>query len=270
MKGGLACLLMAVKNLVSDGLEFRRGLLLTFVGDEEAEAKGSRFLIEQARELLRSIKYGVIAEPTQFKITRAQKGITCLRITIRGKAAHGSKPELGDNAIYKACDLIHELRCLGERLKERRDELLGSGTLNVGRISGGTKVNVVPDSCELEIDRRLIPGESPRLAVRQLRQILAKLKIDADIQVLGSARLPMKIPESAGLIRLLKSVTRTPTQAESGYTEAELYWRECGIECVVCGPGDAAMAHMTDEYIQISQLRRGVRVYQELIRKWCC
>lgn len=269
MKGGLASILTALRNLVKEKVEFKRKLLLVLVGDEEVALKGSKFFIENYKEFLKDIKYGIIAEPTNFKITHAQKGIVNIKVKIKGKAAHGSRPELGDNAIYKACDLIQELRKFAESLKKRKDEILGSGTINVGKISGGIKVNVVPDSCEIEIDRRIILGETPELAKRQVEGIMRKLKIKGEVELLVS-RLPMKIPEDSTFIKTLKNITRTKTQGESGYTEAELYYRECGIECVVCGPGDPNLCHVSNEYITLKELKRGVRIFENIIRKFCC
>lgn len=269
MKGGLASILTAVRNVVKEKTEFKRKMLLAFVGDEEVALEGSKFFIKNGRGFLRDVRYGVIAEPTKFMITRAQKGISSMRIRIRGKAAHGSRPLLGDNAIYKACDMIQEIRKLIEDLKEERDDVLGSGTINVGKIAGGIKVNVVPDYCDVDIDRRIIPGETPELARRQIEGILKKLKIRAEVKTILS-RLPMKIPEDSDLIKLLKSVTKTKTKGESGYTEAELYYRDCGMECAVCGPGDMELAHVVNEYIKISELRSGVIMFEKLIKKWCC
>lgn len=269
MKGGLACILIALKNLIRKRKEFKRKLLLAFVGDEEVALSGSRFLIEKKKNILSGIKYGVIAEPTNFQITIAQKGIADFRVKFKGKAAHGSKPELGENAIYKACDFIAELRKLMRKLKRKRHPLLGSGSINVGKIMGGIKVNIVPDFCEIEIDRRIIPGESGKTVKKELENILKKLRIKAEIELLIS-RLPLEIPKDSLLVKLLQSITRSKIRGESGYTEAELYYRECGIECVVCGPGDMDLAHMTNEYITVQQLKKGVKVYQTLIDKLCC
>lgn len=269
MKGGLVSMLTAVKNVVKDKAGFKRKLLLAFVGDEEVALGGSKFFIKNGRKLLWDVKYGVIGEPTAFMITRAQKGIANMRVKIKGKAAHGSSPELGDNAIYKACDMIQEIRKLIKGLKKKNDNVLGSGTINIGKMVGGIKVNIVPDYCEVDIDRRIIPGETPALARKQINDILKKLKIKAEIEALLS-RLPMKIPEDSELIKMLKVITRTRTRGTAGYTEAELYYRDCGIECVICGPGKIGIAHTVNEYMEISALKKGVIMFEKLIKKWCC
>jgi len=269
MKSGLACVLTALQNLIKRKVEFKRKLLLAFVGDEEVALAGSKFFVENYKEFLKDVKYGIIAEPTNFSITIAQKGIADIKVKIRGKAAHGSGPELGDNAIYKACDFIQELRKLNENLKRRKDALLGSGTINVGKITGGTKVNIVPDYCEIEIDRRIIPGETPQIAKKQIEKILKKLKIKGVVELLVS-RLPMKIPENSLVVKTLKEITGAKTRGEAGYTEAELYYRKCGIECVVFGPGNPNLSHVANEYIKIKDLKKGCIIFEKIIKKFCC
>jgi len=266
MKGGLAAVLTAVKNLSKE--KFKRKLLLTFVADEESLAKGSIFLIKNRREALNDVNYGIMAECTDLNARIAQKGIIKIKVKFKGKAAHGSKPELGDNAIYKAAEFIQEVRKLIEQLKKRRNVLLGSGTINVGTINGGTKVNVVPDFCDMEIDRRIIPGENPKIAVNQLRNILKKLKLKAEIEV-SKSRLPMQLNKNLELIRILQSITKTKFIGESGYTEAELFYRDAGIPCFSFGPGMSDQAHVTDEYIPIKNLQKATNIYEQLIRRVC-
>jgi len=266
MKGGLASILSAVKNLSKEN--FKRKLLLTFVADEESLAKGSIFLIKNRRDALKDIKYGIMVECTNLNARIAQKGIIKIKVKFKGKAAHGSKPELGDNAIYKAADFIQEVRKLIEQLKKRRNILLGSGTVNVGVIKGGTKVNVVPDFCDVEIDRRIIPGETPKIAIDQLRKILKRLKLKAGIEV-SKSRLPMQLNKNLELITILQSITKTKFVGESGYTEAELFYRDAGIPCFSFGPGISNQAHVANEYILIKNLQRATKIYEELIRRVC-
>jgi acetylornithine deacetylase/succinyl-diaminopimelate desuccinylase family protein len=266
MKGGLASILTAVKNLSKES--FKRKLLLTFVADEEVAMKGSDYLIKNRKEIFKDIKYGLMGECTDLRARIAQKGIVIIKIRFKGKAAHGSKPELGDNAIYKASDFIQETRKLIEKLKMEKHPLLGSGTINVGVIKGGTKVNVVPDFCDIEIDRRIIPRENPKIALNQIKKILKKLKLKTDIE-LGKNRLAMQLNPKMELIKILRNITRTKLVGESGYTEAELFYRDAKIPCFSFGPGISEMAHTVDEYIPIKNLKKATKVYEELIRRVC-
>lgn len=266
MKGGIAAILAAVKNLSKEN--FKKKLLLTFVADEEVSLRGSKYLIENRKEIFKDIKYGVTAECNDLNLTIAQKGITDIKIKFKGKAAHGSRPELGDNAIYKAAEFIQELRKLIEQLKNKKNPMLGSGTINVGVIKGGTKVNVVPDYCEIEIDRRLIPTETPLIAVNQIKTLLKKLKLKADVE-LGVNRLPFQISKDFELIKILNKISKFRTIGESGYTEIELYYRDAGVPSITLGPGLKSQAHVANEYIPIKNLQKATKIYEELIRRVC-
>jgi succinyl-diaminopimelate desuccinylase len=266
MKGGIASILAAVKNLSNE--KFKRKLLLTFVADEEDLQKGSEYLIKNRKEIFRDVKYGIVAECNDLNLTIAQKGIVHLRVKFKGKAAHGSRPDLGDNAIYKAADFIQEIRKLIEQLKKRRNSILGSGTVNVGTINGGTRINVVPDFCDVKVDRRIIPGETPDYAISQIKNILKKLKLKADIEV-ESKRFPMQISDKLEIVKLVKSITNVKMIGSSGYDEAELYYREAGVPSVTIGPGVSNQAHVANEYIPIKNLQKATKIYEKLIRKVC-
>jgi acetylornithine deacetylase/succinyl-diaminopimelate desuccinylase family protein len=266
MKGGIAAILAAVKNLSNE--KIKRKLLLTFVADEEVALRGSKYLIANRKDIFKDVKYGVVAECDDLNLTIAQKGITDIKIKFKGKAAHGSRPELGDNAIYKAVDFIQELRKLMEKLKIRKNPILGSGTINVGLIKGGTKVNVVPDYCEIEVDRRLIPNETPSLAIKQIRNLLKKLKLKADVEV-GVNRLPMQFDGKLEIIRIIRSISKVRTIGSSGYDETELYYRDAKVPCVTFGPGIMNQAHVADEFIPIKNLQKATKIYEELIKRVC-
>jgi acetylornithine deacetylase/succinyl-diaminopimelate desuccinylase family protein len=266
MKGGLASILTAVKNLSKE--KFKKKLLLTFVADEEVAMRGTKYLINNRKEIFKDVKYGLVAECNDLNITTAQKGITDITVKFKGKAAHGSMPELGDNAILKASDFIQEVKKLINELKKKRDSVLGSGTINVGVIRGGTKVNVVPDSCEVEVDRRMIPGETVQIAIKQIKNILKRLKINAEI-ITRNDRLPMKIDKNMEIIKILNSIGKFKLTGSSGYTEIELYYRDAGVPCITLGPGISDQAHVANEYIPIKNLQKAVNVYKRLIRKVC-
>jgi len=266
MKGGIAAILAAAKKLSNENLKGK--LLLTFVADEEVALRGSKFLIENKKEIFKDIKYGVVAECNDLNLTIAQKGITDIKVKFKGKAAHGSRPELGDNAIYKAAEFIQELRKLIGQLKNKKNPVLGSGTINVGVIKGGTKINVVPDYCEVEVDRRLIPGETPGIAINQIKNLLKRLKLKAEV-VSEVNRLSMQIDKNSELIRILNQIGKFKTIGESGYTEIELYYRDAGVPCVTLGPGISKTAHVADEYIPVKNLQKATKIYEELIRRVC-
>ena len=266
MKSGIASILAAVQIVSKE--KFKRKLLLTFVADEEANQKGSEYLLKNRTDILKGIKYGVMADSNDLKITTAQKGIVQITVGFRGKAAHASTPELGDNAIYKAAEFALEMRKLMASLNKIKNPVMGSGTVNVGTINGGTKINVVPDFCNVEVDRRIVPPETTTYAINQIKGILKRLKLKADVQI-KTNRMPMQIGESSELVTLLKRISKARTVASSGYMETEMYYKEAGIPCVNFGPGLDRQAHVTDEYVPIKNLKRATKIYSELIRKVC-
>ena len=266
MKGGVAAILIAVSKLAKE--KFKRKLLLTFVADEEVSQRGSEHLIAKRKDLFKDVEYGIVAEPTELKIVNAQKGICDFKVYFSGKAAHASIPEKGDNAIYKATAFVEELKNLIKDLSKNKNRVLGSPTINVGRIEGGIKFNIVPDNCFVEVDRRLIPGETVESAKEELEKILKKLHIDGKVENLGG-RLPLQISEKSKIIQELLKIKKLKLSYFSGYTEAELYKTKAGVECIVFGPGTGSCIHSGDEYIEIDQLKEATRIYEQLIRNWC-
>ncbi len=265
MKGGVAAILSAVSKLAKE--KFKRKLLLTFVADEEVGQMGSEHLIEKRKDLFKDVEYGIVAEPTDLKIEIAQKGVVDFKVWFSGKSAHGSRPEEGDNAIYKATAFIEEVKILIKELEKTKHKLLGSGTINIGKIEGGVKINIVPDSCVIEVDRRLIPGETPELAKTQLENILKKLHLDGKIeQVVG--RHPLLVSEKSLIVEEIQKIRKSEITFAAGYTEAELYKTKAGVECIVFGPGNHKI-HCPDEYIEIDKLKEATQIYEKLIRNWC-
>ncbi len=266
-KSGVAAILTALKN--NSKQTFKRKLLVALVGDEEVAQGGSKYLIENRRELFKDVRYGIIAD-SDYSIAIGQKGILHAIFIFKGKTAHGSQPEKGVNAIVKATSFINKLDKLQNNLKTHKDPMLGYGTINVGKVIGGTKINIVPDKCEVEIDRRLTWGETPASALRQFKNILRKLNISAEIKFLSEPRLAVRTSVNSRLIGNLKGVdSRLRIGAKAGYTEMELYIRELGMECVVCGPVENGQAHVNNEFVRISTLKRATNTFTELIRRWC-
>src|SRR5439155_316847 len=131
-------------------------LVMHFVADEEAlGTHGTRYLVEAGH--CTGITEALVGEPTAMHLVTAERGAVWLRIITEGVSAHGSTPQLGTNAIEKMAEVIGAVHTMRFR---KLHEMLGAPTVNVGTIRGGSKVNMVPDFCEIEIDRRTIPGES--------------------------------------------------------------------------------------------------------------
>ena len=266
MKAGIACILAALSK--SNLKNPKRRILLAFVAGEETGFDGSNYLLDHRQSIFQGVKYGVIGEPTDLKIQIAQKGVTDTVITFKGKGAHGSKPWLGDNAILKATRFIDELMKLSNTFSIE-DPILGKGTINIGKISGGTAINVVPDSCSIEIDRRMVPGESKELVLRQYKSVLKKLRINDAVVDMKFGRNAFSLDEKSKIVQMVKAVSSAKiSEGATGYTEAELYKAKANIDSVVFGPGTKEIIHQPNEYIPIANIAKATTVFEKLIKRW--
>ena len=142
--------------------------------DEEYGQAGSRVLAKRGPKA----DLAVAGEPTSLKVVSAHKGNLWIRLSTIGKAAHGSTPQHGKNAISQMSPILKALTIdYPKLLSKKKHPLLGSPTISIGKIRGGTQPNVVPDSCEIDIDRRTIPGETEESVKKEMKNLLSKLKI---------------------------------------------------------------------------------------------
>ncbi len=264
MKGGIASIVSAISLIKPSRIKKR--ILLTFVSDEEGFSTGSLFLLKNRKELFKGIKYGIVAEPTDMKIQVAQKGAVAIEAQIIGKSAHGSVPWEGNNAISGAAKLIVALDSSARMLRKTRT--FGTSSMNIGTIKGGTMGNVVPDRCVLEIDRRILPGESGRSAADQINKIIKTNGINARTRITFEAP-PYSVSKSSPIAKLVKKATACEFSVSSGYTEAELYHRFAGIDSVVFGPGSKREAHKYNECVSIASLRKTTSYLNRILNSFC-
>jgi acetylornithine deacetylase/succinyl-diaminopimelate desuccinylase-like protein len=200
-------------------------------------------------------------------LVRAERGAVWLRVVTEGVSAHGSTPQLGVNAIEH---MAHVIRALSHLRFRKLHEVLGAPTLNVGTIRGGSKVNMVPAHCEIEVDRRTIPGESLEEVVGEIEAAIARAREDvpglrARVEVDDWAE-PSETPEGTSLVDLIVEARERfgIDGSEIGYagaTDARFLINQGGIPSVVFGPGDPLQAHTTGEHVEIAQLVEAARVY---------
>ena len=169
-KGGLAAMMHALTELQAEGFVPSCDVLLAATMDEEYSFRGVAHLCEQLTG-----DAAIVAEPTELRAVIASKGCLRWRVTVNGRAAHSSKPHLGVNAISHMARLIVAFEEEDPSLRGETHPLVGAPTLNVGVIRGGAQVNIVPEECQIEIDRRLVPGEEPPAVRRQYEQLAEKL-----------------------------------------------------------------------------------------------
>lgn len=269
-KGPCAAALAAVALMRKMEIEFDGTLELVFVADEESGG------FQGAAPLVASGEVGgdvtVVGEPTSLRVVRAQRGIAWTRITTRGKAAHGSAPERGINAIRHMAEIV---ALLDESLPDIYHPLLGRPTINVGLINGGTKLNVIPAGCTIELDRRIVPGEDEASAIATMEAAIARAKdrfpdLEAELEVVGSGP-PFEIDEAAPLVQAavasVSEVGRIPEIVGFRGASDARFFADTGADVIVFGPGDIAVAHTANESIDLDELADGAVAYASLFAK---
>ncbi len=264
-KGSVAAMLTALCEVVQSKNRPRE-TEINFAGlvDEENSQGGSRAL---AKSKLKA-DLAIVGEPTQLKLVTAHKGNLWLRLETRGKAAHGSKPELGKNAVHEMSLVVDFLETTYRvKLKTHRHPLLGHATVSVGTICGGTQANIVPDSCAITVDRRTLPGETESGVRREIKSLLRKNHLAASFSNAKTIScLPMETDPKLPLVRqFLRVIGQAKPAGVDFYCDASVLSR-AGIPSVVFGPGDIAQAHTADEWISVSQLERAKDILARLLK----
>ncbi len=269
MKSGIAALTCAALDLVRSGLLRKAGLLLVFVAGEETGCEGAAHLARTAGALGPASAM-VVGEPTDGVPLVGHKGALWLDARVRGVTAHGSMPERGVNAIYRAARAVAALEAFHFDIAP--DPLLGRPTLNVGTIRGGLNVNSVPDEAVVGIDIRTIPSQRHA----QVRAELARV-LGPDVELTARVDVPgLRTEVTDPFVRQVFDVVaprlgRCPEAASAPYfTDASILTPAFGgIPTVVLGPGALVQAHQTDEYAEVKCIEETTEVYRELARRWC-
>jgi acetylornithine deacetylase len=276
VKGGMAAMLVAIDRLrTSDGPRLAN-VVFTATVNEEFGFSGAKAIARlwatpaaelaatdhAARDLLGSTPTAaVVAEPTQLDIVTQHKGAVRWRMRVHGVACHSAFPEQGENAIYPAGRAIGAIESLARELLARNpDHPCGPPTLNLGTIRGGTGVNLVPDSVVMELDRRVVPGESPEAARNEVIERIAAAcgtaRIEHDEPFLESAGLPA-MADRSWFDRLVAAAGRqgvASRQIAARYGTNASVFAAAGVQSVVFGPGAIAQAHTADEWIELAQV----------------
>lgn len=268
MKGGVAAMVIAALR-VAELSKGRAGLSLVITAGEETGCEGTYFLASHGTALGKAGAV-LVGEPTSNFPMVGHKGALWIEARATGMAAHGSMPEKGINAIYKAADAVKKLQDFDFDVAPH--PLLGLPTLNVGKISGGININSVPDQALIGIDIRTIPGQSNNKVYEKLTSYLGEeLEFNRLIDVEGIATDPQDewIQEVFEVMEpLLKE--RPEARGVTYFTDASVLTPAFGNPpTIILGPGDPAMAHKTDEYCEISKIEEAIEAYLEIARRWC-
>jgi acetylornithine deacetylase/succinyl-diaminopimelate desuccinylase-like protein len=255
-KGSVAAMLGALCELAkSKSRPAETEIVFAGLIDEEHAQAGSRALAASGFKA----NLAIVGEPTKLQVVTAHKGCLWLQLETRGRAAHGATPHLGKNAVHEMARIVCALETdYAARLKRKKHKLLGAGTVNVGKISGGTQPNIVPAGCTIEIDRRTLPGETEAAVRREIAALLRAKKLSAKISSFKTApALPLETNPKLPLVQnFLRCAGQTRPVGVDYFCDAAVL-AAGGIPSVVFGPGDIAQAHTADEWISLSELERG-------------
>ena len=267
-KGSLAAMLSVMESAAADAA-FPVNVWLAGSMDEEITMRGSRALAERRP----AVDAVIVGEPTNLQPIVAHKGVLRWRVRTAGVAAHSATPERGRNAIFDMQTVIGALRAgIEPGLARSSHPRLGAATWSVGVIAGGEAVNVVPDACQIDCDRRLLPGEDPDAvlaevdrAIDEARQADVGLRVEREAPYVHVS--PMETgadePVVRATVRALTKTGRDPTLAAVAYaTDAAMLASIGGLPAVVLGPGDIAQAHTNNEWIELAELEAAVGLYR--------
>jgi len=265
MKGFLASVLALVPELVQARLA--KSAILAFSYDEEVGCKGVPRLIDALLAELPRPEACLVGEPTLLRLIDGHKAKAGYRCTVTGRAAHSALPQLGANAVIAAAQTIAEVAAMGARFAAEGPFAHGfvppHHTAGVGRIEGGSQLNIIPDRCSFEFEFRTLPAQDPLRFVAALQAFATERVLpglhatapEASItfeEVLAYPGLPPAA--DTGFARLCRELTGTPAPAKVSFGTEGGCFAARGIPALVCGPGDIAVAHKPDEWIALEQL----------------
>jgi acetylornithine deacetylase len=269
MKGGVAAILAAASRLASTGR--RPNLIVALTADEEHASLGMAHLVGSGVKA----DLAIVCEPTSLAVMPAHKGFVWIAADFQGRAAHGSRPEIGIDAIRHAGLYLAALDSYASSLRARpAHPLLQYGSLHAGTITGGSAESVYPESCSLLLERRTMPGEDPTQIVREFQSVLDAL-LEREPALSATLEMTLErpgtdVPESSPLVRGL--VEAAVVHGLQGKIEGMTAWvdaaflNQAGIPAVCFGPGDIAQAHTKDEWIDVGEIRACADVLETFAR----
>ena len=272
-KGSTALHIWLGEEIMRRGGPKKGEVVFTFTGDEERLGpNGMRFLRES--DALRP-DFLLVGGPTQNELITEERGVLWLRITVRGHAAHGGDPQAGDNAILRTMRLVDHLRRVLEPRLEKRVNAEKRSTMNIGRIQGGHNVNVVPSSCWLEIDRRLLPEEDVCAAYDEVVEILADVNeppesFSTEFLTGTNGFSPKK--DGPGIAALAAAIEArrglAPNFVNALAVSEGRYFADDEIEICNFGPGDGATSHAANEYVPLDQMVDAALILRDMVDRY--
>ena len=258
-KGPMASMLWALGEMRDQLPTLDHEIWFAGLMSEEADQHGSRSLASEEH-----FDFVIAAEPTDLQVVHTHKGSAFLVLRTHGKAGHASRPELGNNAISKMLRLLAWIDTnLAKEFTTLRDPVLGSPTASIGTIRGGSKTNIIPDSCEATVDMRFIPAQfTPDLTTSLAARLRA---ICPDVEIEFPLAPPLYTDPAHPLIVKLGECGAPPVGAP-WFCDA-CFFAERGMPAIALGPGTILQAHTKDEHITVADLEKGVAFFKTFLAK---
>jgi succinyl-diaminopimelate desuccinylase len=269
-KGPMVAMLDAMRWLADHRRQWSGTLLGVFVADEEVSSRGAKFYASAAPK----IDFCLIGEPTSCTTYCAHKGSLRPLVRVHGRTAHSGMPDRGVNAILKSASLLGLVATEHERIRSHRHPLVGNPSLTITRVAGGVADNVIPDRCELLLDRRMIPGEDEATVKAELAELVARASREA-----GTAMEIAEFRATTGaatetapdhpIVVACQAACRyhhgrsTPLSGFQGGCDL-VHFRSVGAQGVVLGPGSLDVAHQPNEFVPTSELAMAAAIYRDV------
>ncbi len=256
-KGTMAAMLWALRLVRPEVATLSHEIWFAGLAGEEAGQQGAKALASEEH-----FDFVIAGEPTMLNVVNTHKGCTNLHLKTHGKSAHAAQPQLGRNAIYEMMDVVRFVRDeLVPEFEQATDSILGHSTVSVGTISGGSKTNIVPDSCESSVDIRTVPMQN---TPDFLRQLTARLRqVAPGVEVSAGQAIPLQTDANHAVIAKLQALGAKCVGAP-WFCDAAVFSR-VGVPSIALGPGSIAQAHTEDEWIEIAEFERGVEFFRAFL-----
>ncbi len=286
-KAGIAAALTAMARLNREGVVLETGVCLACVIDEESEHRGSMKLVEEGLDA----ECAFVTEPSGLRAVLGCKGTLPVRITVKGKAAHGCRPWLGVNAVQKALPVLEKLFALDFPVKDFGEGLgVLKNSINVGVVAAGSAYNNVPDRCDISLDCRIIPGDTNEAMMQRIQSLIDEARVgDAGLEVYMEVDRPdwnwedikkrgLKsafTPRESALFAETKLVheavlgTALESYITDGYADMDFLINDLGIPCILYGPGNSRLCHTSEEKVELREVESAMKFYEGFIRHHC-
>ena len=266
-KGSGAAMLWALREYARDARRPRNAALV-FVVDEEARMTGAQaFARQELKDFLPRLRGVIVGEPTQLRPVVAHNGVIRWRTITRGRAAHSADPSKGVSAISAMIHVVETIETKYVPLVKASHPMTGRAALSVNMIHGGTAVNIIPAQCEIEVDRRTVPGETAEQVLHERDRALAGLSVEHDtLYVVPSMDDALGKKFHAWMKPVLERHGCDAAPRGAPYVTDASHYAAAGAPAIVFGPGDLAQAHTKDEWLALDQLEKASSIYLDLLR----